>query len=62
MSDIMSRICADKRIEVDALKRATPLESFRDKLSETKAGRFRSALADRSRVNIIAELKKAPIH
>lgn len=59
MSDILSRICADKRIEVDALKRETPLESFRDELSDAKAGRFKAALDDRSRVNIIAELKKA---
>ena len=55
---ILEKIAAQRRIEIEALKKAEPLESFVDSLDSLPPTRFRTALEVTDRVNIIAEIKK----
>jgi indole-3-glycerol phosphate synthase len=60
---ILETIFNDKRVRIDRAKRSTDLPSFRERVIETRSERaphrLRAALADRSRINVIAEFKKA---
>jgi len=61
MTDILDKITTAKRLEVEQSKIELPIEKLRrdvDALPSREARRFEKALADTSRVNIIAELKK----
>ena len=40
MSNVLERIVADKRVEIDALKATKPLESFKDTLTPSKKSLF----------------------
>ncbi len=55
---ILDQIAANRRDEIDLLKRERPLESFVGELESLPPPRFRAALTSRDRVNIIAEIKK----
>lgn len=57
MSDILTRIAMNKRIEVDDLKIERPFATIRIEPQPDAAFPFRNALAEDS-INIIAELKK----
>jgi len=59
VTDILREIAAGKRREVVALKARMPLEVLRTKVAREPKGVFRAAISDDSRINIIAELKKA---
>jgi len=58
MTDILTKIADRKRDVVAELKKQTPLESFVNSLSGMPVPRFRVALSQTDRVNIIAEIKK----
>lgn len=61
MTDILTKIAAAKRLEVEALKIDLPLDRLQQQLGESPPPdehRFAAALADRTKVNIIAEIKK----
>lgn len=58
MSDILEQIAANKRAEIEILKRERPLESLHAAPDETRLS-FREALSSPAKVKIIAELKKA---
>jgi len=58
MADILRKIVADKRVEIEALKVDRPLESFRDSLSPDSGRDFRAAIANLEQVDIIAEIKR----
>jgi len=58
VTDLLQRIVADKRAEVEALKVAHPLESFRDSLDPGSVWDFRAAVSAAGRTNIIAEIKR----
>ena len=63
MSDILDRILAVKRAEVEAARRRKPLEALREEASAAApardfAGAMRSAIAS-GRPAVIAEIKKA---
>jgi indole-3-glycerol phosphate synthase len=63
VSDILARICADKRDLVAARKRETPLGALEARARDAAPARgFRRALADRAdsgRFGLICEIKKA---
>ncbi len=63
MSDILARICADKRELVAARKRATPLADLESRAQRAEPPRgFHRALAERAaadRFGLICEIKKA---
>jgi indole-3-glycerol phosphate synthase len=60
---ILEKIVETKRQRVEAAKAAVDIESLRERAAAVHSGsaphRLREALADRSRINIIAEFKKA---
>lgn len=60
---ILEKILAVKRIRVDAAKRATDSVALRESAAEVRSTRvshrLRETLSDRSRINIIAEFKRA---
>ena len=56
--NILQKITANKKLEVDDLKIRLPLDILKKKVSTEPRGIFRQALADDSVINIIAELKK----
>ena len=60
---ILDKIFSDKRVRVQAAKRSTDVVKLREQALETRSNRsshqFRDALSDRSKINIIAEFKKA---
>ncbi|MEQ1763758.1 MAG: indole-3-glycerol phosphate synthase TrpC [Pyrinomonadaceae bacterium] len=60
---ILDNIFSDKRVRVEAAKRASDPVAMRDRAIETRSSlgsrRLREALSDGSRINIIAEFKKA---
>ncbi len=58
MADILRKIVADKRVEIEALKVDRPLETFRDSLVADAGRDFRAAIARPDRVDIIAEIKR----
>ena len=60
MSDILTRIAADKRLEIDERKISMPLPILKQRIKDQTGERhsFSKALSDKSKVNIIAELKK----
>jgi len=55
---ILNKIAASRREEIERLKIAQPLEGFIDDLENLPLPRFKAALENRDRVNIIAEIKK----
>lgn len=59
MSTILETIAADKRLEVQSLKKTHPLSLLEDEMPQMESHRFQDALSDPSEVHIIAELKKA---
>ena len=60
---ILEKILAAKQLRIDAAKRATDLERLveqaRSVRNSATAHRFQTALSDRSRINVIAEFKRA---
>lgn len=58
MTDILHKIVADKRAEVEAMKVEAPLDTFRDKINPEVGLDFREALAGPDGVKIIAEIKR----
>jgi indole-3-glycerol phosphate synthase len=60
---ILDKIFSDKRVRVEAAKRASDPVALRERAIEARSSRgwrrLREALSDRSRINIIAEFKKA---
>ncbi len=60
---ILDKIFSDKRVRVEAAKRETDGVELREQALKTRSGssphRLREALSDRSKINIIAEFKKA---
>ena len=60
---ILDKIFSDKRVRVEAAKRASDPATMRERALEARSirgsHRFRDALSDRSQINIIAEFKKA---
>ncbi len=58
MTDILHKIAADKRREVETLKRELPLSQLERKIPDRPRFTFRQALEDPSSIRIIAELKK----
>ena len=61
MPNILEKIVADKRIEINALKKAKPLSSFIDELSPTKKDMYEALrrTADKPEAGFILECKKA---
>ena len=59
MSTILDKIAADKRIEVDSLKKSHPIERLEEEMPQLESNRFSDALSDPSGIHIIAEIKKA---
>lgn len=56
---ILDDICADKRIEVEALKKARPLEELEERIETLRPPRdFRQAMREEG-VSLIAEVKRA---
>lgn len=55
---ILEKIAAQRRIEIEVLKRVEPLDDFIDALCDLPPSRFRTALEVTDRVNVIAEIKK----
>ena len=58
MTDILHKIAADKRREVEMLKRELPLSQLERKIPVRPRFTFRQVLEDPSSIRIIAELKK----
>ena len=58
MIDILQKIAANKRLEIELLKVELPVEKLLSLIPIDSFGRFKDALSDKSKVNIIAELKK----
>ncbi len=61
MTDILMRIAAAKRLEVEARRIELPLERLQRRLNESplpEAHRFASVLSSSEQINIIAEIKK----
>jgi indole-3-glycerol phosphate synthase len=60
---ILDKIFSDKRVRVDAAKRASDPVALREAAVEARSSRgshrLREALSDRSQINIIAEFKRA---
>jgi indole-3-glycerol phosphate synthase len=56
--NILEKIAADKRAEVEKLKRAKPLDTFQNNLPDHSRINFKHALSDDSEIHIIAELKR----
>ncbi len=60
---ILEKIVEAKRVRVDAAKQNCDLEALIEQAQKTRtgrtSGRFKDALSDRSRTNIIAEFKRA---
>jgi len=61
MANILEKIVADKRIEIDALKKAKPLTSFVDKLTPTNKDMYTALrrTQDKPEAGFILECKKA---
>jgi indole-3-glycerol phosphate synthase len=60
MSNVLERIVAHKRQEIDEQRRQVPEHALRDRLADAPAVRdFRAALAQGPGLGIIAEVKKA---
>jgi len=62
LANILDKIIADKRIEVEQRKRQVPLEQLRKEMGDMpKCRNFHKAVTRRSRrfINVIAEVKKA---
>jgi len=58
MTDILHRIAADKRLEVETVRKQLPLERLENEMPDRPRFRFRGALENTDEVKIIAELKK----
>lgn len=60
MPDVLEKIVAQKRTEIEQARRARPEEALREKLSSAPAVRdFAGALRGSDRMHVIAEVKKA---
>ncbi len=61
MANILNKIVADKRIEIDALKKANPLENFIDGLTATKKDMYAALRRTKQKpqAGFILECKKA---
>ncbi len=59
MNNILLEIAAHKKKEVDHLKRVLPVTEVIKHISTIDILDFKAALSDKSRINIIAEIKKA---
>ncbi len=58
MTDILHKIAAEKRREIEVLKEQLPLGKITREIPDRTPFRFAAALSDSSAVKIIAELKK----
>ncbi|MBU8933165.1 MAG: indole-3-glycerol phosphate synthase TrpC [candidate division Zixibacteria bacterium] len=58
MKDILQQIVRDKRLEVDELQGALPLERLQTQISPRSERPFHDALSQTGTINIIAELKQ----
>jgi indole-3-glycerol phosphate synthase len=58
MTDILTQIANDKLEELKALKAQLPLSQIESAVNQ-QSNAFQAALSDKSRINIIAEIKKA---
>ena len=55
---VLDKIAANRSKEIERLKIDQPLEGFIDKLENLPPSKFKAALENKDRVNIIAEIKK----
>ena len=58
LTSILEKIALNKRLEVEELKTEKPLAVVKEQCRNAPRGLFADAIRDRSRVNIIAEIKK----
>ena len=58
MRDILQEIAANKRLEIEALKKKLPITKLEQEIGSIQANKFRQALEDPSCNHIIAEMKK----
>jgi indole-3-glycerol phosphate synthase len=56
---ILDEIIESKRREVDDAKRRDPIAKLRERVTPREPGRFRAAIGEPGRLNLIAEIKKA---
>jgi indole-3-glycerol phosphate synthase len=56
---ILDEIIESKRREVADAKRRDPIEKLRERVTPRESGRFRRAIGEPGRLNLIAEIKKA---
>lgn len=59
MSNILTEIAAHKKTEIELLKESLPLDEFQKQINRDDIIDFKAVLSDKSKINIIAEIKKA---
>ncbi len=58
MSNILEKIAVNKRIEIDQLRIEQPMAGLQKSIVPNKEFKFRKALSDHEKINIIAEIKR----